>query len=137
MWDDQKHHAGQAAATRQPAVSRTEQGARTARGRRWAGSAGAFGLSLIAAAIALESGAAEPARPAAERGAIQEVIVSARRDAESQQDVPVAVSAFAAEDIERIAPRTLRDIDGLMPNVFIGMNTAGPGAGAIFNRGIG
>ncbi|MFM8354581.1 MAG: TonB-dependent receptor, partial [Gammaproteobacteria bacterium] len=77
---------------------------------------------------------------AAERdasGVIEEIIVTSRRTEESLQDVPVSVTAFTEDDIARVAPRSLRDFDGLMPNVFIGMNTAGPSAGSIFIRGLG
>ena len=70
-------------------------------------------------------------------GVIEEVIVITRRVQESQQEIPVAVTAFTQENIAQIAPRTLRDFDGLMPNVRIGMNTAGPSAGAVFIRGLG
>lgn len=34
-------------------------------------------------------------------------------------------------------PTTLRDFDGLAPNVYVGMNTAGPGASALYIRGVG
>lgn len=72
----------------------------------------------------------------AEEG-IEEIIVRTRKRDESLQDVPVAVTAFPEEAIERLAPSTLRDFDGLAPNVFIGMNTAGPSASAIYIRGQG
>jgi iron complex outermembrane receptor protein len=80
-----------------------------------------------------------PALQAAEQstGPIEEIVVTSRRVEESQQEIPVAVTAFTPDAIERIAPRTLRDFDGLMPNVRIGMNTAGPSAGSIFIRGVG
>ena len=91
------------------------------------------GALLAGAPVAIAADAAQ----AQNSRAIEETIVSARRTAESIQDVPLAVSAFTEEDITRVAPRTLRDFDGLMPNVSIGMNTAGPSAGAIFIRGIG
>ena len=71
------------------------------------------------------------------QGIIEEILVTSRRVQESQQEIPVAVTAFTPENIEQIAPRTLRDFDGLMPNVRIGMNTAGPSAGAVFIRGLG
>jgi iron complex outermembrane receptor protein len=70
-------------------------------------------------------------------GVIEEIVVTSRRRAESQQDVPLAVTAFNADDIEQINPDTLRDIDGRMPNVFIGRQTAGPQMGAIYIRGLG
>lgn len=70
-------------------------------------------------------------------GVIEEVIVTSQRRAESIQDVPVSVTAFNPEDIERISPRTLRDLDAMAPNVRIGMVTAAPSQGAIFIRGLG
>jgi len=86
-------------------------------------------IGLVEAAPVSAAAGAEPA--------IEEIIVTSRRRAESLQEVPISVSAFNEADLERIAPRSLRDLDGLLPNVFIGMNTAGPSAGAVFIRGIG
>jgi iron complex outermembrane receptor protein len=68
---------------------------------------------------------------------VEEIIVTSRREAESQQSVPIAVSVLGSRDLERIQPNTLKDIDGFMPNVFIGRQTAGPNMGAIFIRGLG
>jgi iron complex outermembrane recepter protein len=70
-------------------------------------------------------------------GVIEEVIVTSQRRSESIQDVPISVSAYNQQDIERISPRTLRDLDAMAPNVRIGMVTAAPGQGAIFIRGLG
>ncbi len=70
-------------------------------------------------------------------GTIEEVVVTSRRRAESQQDVPIAVTAFSEGDIDRIKPDTLRDMHGQMPNVHIAQQTAGPSMGAIFIRGLG
>ncbi len=70
-------------------------------------------------------------------GVIEEIIVTSRRRAESAQDVPLSVTAFGEERIEQIKPKTLRDFDGLAPNVYVGMNTAGPGASALYIRGVG
>ena len=92
---------------------------------------------LAIATAALQVGAADADAPSNSSHAIQETIVTARRQAENIQDVPLSVTAFSDEDIARVAPRTLRDFDGLSPNVRIGMNTAGPSAAAIFIRGIG
>ncbi len=68
---------------------------------------------------------------------VEEIIVTSRRRQEAQQDVPLSVTAFGAEQIEQLKPQTLRDFDGLAPNVYLGMNTAGPGASALYIRGIG
>ena len=102
----------------------------------------AFGGTSLCALIVGVAGVAYPssqvlAAASDTSGVIEEIIVTSRRRAESAQDIPLSVTAFREADIERIAPQTIRDLDGLMPNVFIGMNTAGPSAGAIFIRGIG
>ena len=70
-------------------------------------------------------------------GVIEEIVVTSRRRNESQQDVPASVTAFGAEAIEQLKPTTLRDFDGLAPNLYVGMNTAGPGASALYIRGVG
>ena len=92
----------------------------------------AGGASLVFVADAT---AAEPQQTSA--GVIEEIVVTSRREQEQIQDVPVAVSAFTQQDITRLAPYTLADMDGLMPNVSIQQQTAGPSMGAIFIRGIG
>jgi len=99
-------------------------------------SRGAGVLSIIVLAP-LASAATDVERDGVQSRVIEEIVVTSRRQAESLQDVPVSVTAFNQQDIERIQPSTLRDFDGLMPNVFIGMNTAGPSAGAVFIRGLG
>ena len=68
---------------------------------------------------------------------IEEVIVTSRRLEESVQKVPIAVSVFTEQDMERMAPRTLLDLDGYIPNVQIHKQTAGPSMGAIYIRGLG
>lgn len=72
-----------------------------------------------------------------ESGVIEEIVVTSRRRAETVQDVPISVTAFSERELDRLAPTTLRDLDTMAPNVYIGMNTAGPGASAIYIRGIG
>jgi iron complex outermembrane receptor protein len=98
-------------------------------------SACAFIAGIPAVLVGLTAGAAEPAQTSA--GVIEEIVVTSRREEESIQDVPVAVSAFTQQDLQRLAPYTLADMDGLMPNVSIQQQTAGPSMGAIFIRGIG
>ncbi|MEQ8486942.1 MAG: TonB-dependent receptor plug domain-containing protein [Pseudomonadales bacterium] len=98
-------------------------------------------LGVCALVAALGGSYASPAAAAAAQrdtsGVIEEVVVTSRRRDESQQDVPLSVTAFGPEQIAQLQPKTLRDFDGLAPNLYIGMNTAGPGASAIFIRGIG
>lgn len=68
---------------------------------------------------------------------IEEIVVTSRRRNESVQDVPLSVTAFGEERISQLKPNTLRDFDGLAPNVYIGMNAAGPGNSTIYIRGVG
>ena len=70
-------------------------------------------------------------------GSIEEIVVTSRRMSESVQDVPLSVTVFNEEKIEQLKPSTLRDFDGLAPNVYIGMNAAGPGNSTIYIRGVG
>lgn len=69
------------------------------------------------------------------RFAVEEVTVTARKIAESLQDVPLAVSAFSERDLERLNPRDLRDVGGHSPNVRIG-TIPGFNAAAIAIRGV-
>ena len=96
-----------------------------------------IGLGLIALLANVGEVQAEDAVVRDDSGIIEEVVVTSRRRNESQQDVPASVTAFGAEAIEALKPTTLRDFDGLAPNVYIGMNTAGPGASALYIRGVG
>jgi len=73
----------------------------------------------------------------AQGAAIEEIIVTSRRRDESVQDVPLSVTAFGADQIDKLRPESLRDIDGLAPNLYVGTNAAGPGASAIYIRGVG
>ena len=100
------------------------------------GLTGALALLAFGFTLAVQA----PSGVAAEQdasGLIEEIVVTSRRRQESQQDVPLSVTAFGAEQIEQIKPQTLRDFDGFIPNMYIGMNTAGPGASALYIRGVG
>jgi iron complex outermembrane receptor protein len=94
---------------------------------------------IVASAVALAGTLAPTTAIYAEESSrtMEEVVVTSRRQEESVQDVPLSVTAFGEEAIERTKPNTLRDFDGLVPNVYIGMNTAGPGASALYIRGVG
>ncbi|MBW7931176.1 MAG: Plug domain-containing protein, partial [Gammaproteobacteria bacterium] len=48
---------------------------------------------------------------------VQEIIVTARKKAESLRDVPVAITAFSAESIEEAGIRDLDDVAELTPGL--------------------
>ena len=68
--------------------------------------------------------------------AIEEVVVTARKQEESVQDVPIAITALTAE-LQNSSIRDLKDINGYAPNVIISENGSRGGGGADINiRGI-
>lgn len=97
-----------------------------------------FEKILLSSVIATVS-VATPLFVSAEESAnqMEEMVVTSRRKNESVQDVPLSVTVFGEERIDQLKPNTLRDFDGLAPNVYIGMNAAGPGNSTIYIRGVG
>jgi iron complex outermembrane receptor protein len=85
----------------------------------------AIGLVLATAALPLAAqDTAPPAAPVAEEAAanekgLEKVTVTARRREETLQDVPVAVTAFTPETIEKLNVRDIGDLDAQVPNLTI------------------
>ena len=65
------------------------------------------------------------------------ITVTAQRREESLQDVPVAISAFGAEDLENRQIRDVLDLQGKIPNAFISNGTGTANSARIFFRGVG
>jgi iron complex outermembrane receptor protein len=89
------------------------------------------GSAPVAGPQPSESGAvAEPQAPEASnegggsKRSIEEVVVTARRVEESQQNVPVAITALSAEALEREQINTAQDLQGRIPS----LSLAGTGA---------
>lgn len=100
-------------------------------------------LAAVAVSLAVPAHAADAAEAADQGGTSAEaadkdtIIVTATRQAADKQKVGVALTALTVEDLALLAPRSLLDIQGSAPNVFIGSGTAAPGQSAIFIRGQG
>ena len=79
-----------------------------------------------------------PAPAIAEAQVIEEVVVTARKRTENQQDVPAAISAFGASELEDRGIESIEELARLTPNITIN-ETSGLIAGAVqvFVRGIG
>jgi iron complex outermembrane receptor protein len=91
---------------------------------------------LIAAAVA----AVLPAPVLAQESGVaslQEIVVTAQRREESLQDVPVAVSAFSEETMERIQATDGTGLQGIVPNLNIVQGRGSSNATNIYIRGIG
>ncbi len=85
------------------------------------------------AVSAIVSAGAVPSAAAAE--AIEEVVVTARRAAETLSDVPIAVTAFTADEIEDAGIQRPEDFIALTPNVVMA-DTANTGDTLVTIRGI-
>ena len=79
------------------------------------------------------------APPAFSQGvqALEEIVVTARRREENLQEVPVAITAFSAEELELRSIENVEDLQVLLPNVDIrGNGTSGGNQGNMAIRGI-
>lgn len=92
-------------------------------------------LCLVAGAGAADGAAEQAARDADDR--IAEIVVTSRKREESLQDVPVAVSAFGAEDLDRLQARSSVDLSGAAPNFFMKQNPTTTVSPSLYIRGIG
>ena len=100
-------------------------------------SVGAMTLGALAAAFpvaAQTTAAPEGTTPKSPIDGIEEVVVTAQRRAESAQDVPIAVTAFSAEQLERVGLASTADLPSIVPGL-----TLNPSAGRspLTLRGVG
>ena len=73
---------------------------------------------------------------AQEAGGLEDIVVTARKRSESTQDVPVAVTAISAQQIERYDLTSLEKVSASTPQFTIGRAASGSGATLVL-RGIG
>jgi iron complex outermembrane recepter protein len=76
---------------------------------------GATAMALLMAAPAMAQTA--PQADDAETGGIDEIVVTAQRQSQSLQDVPIAVSAFSSEALEKQQIENASDLQLTLPNV--------------------
>ncbi len=75
--------------------------------------------ATLAAMIALPGYAQQPA------GMLEEVVVTAQKRDQSLQDVPLAITALASEDVERLNAADMKGLQFATPNLIItGANAA-------------
>ncbi|HEX2101846.1 MAG TPA: TonB-dependent receptor plug domain-containing protein, partial [Candidatus Synoicihabitans sp.] len=90
--------------------------------------AGSSLLLIASAAAAQTSPAAGAASESADVGrgfGLEEIIVTARRRAESLQDVPQTVDAVTAEDIERLSFQQFSDVQAIVPGLTLSGGNSG------------
>ena len=98
--------------------------------------------SMLLASAALSAITALPAAaqveaPAEETGGIADIVVTAQRRAENVQDVPIAISAFSAEQLEAQGVGNTLQLGQYVPNLVAQNNTGIGSANAYFLRGLG
>ena len=93
--------------------------------------------AAVAAALLATPGAAQERPAGAQSGALEEVVVSARRREESLQDVPISIVALNAETLELGNIQRLEDLSLHVPNiVLMGGGATGETSGNFHMRGI-
>ena len=102
--------------------------------RRYSHASRASFTSLLSAALLL-SGTVFGTYASAETAVLEEIVVTARKRAESIQDVPVAVSAIDKE-LKQANVRRLEDIQNFSPNLVIGRTPGIASGAAISIRGV-
>ncbi len=95
-------------------------------------------VALLSMSTALQAQTPATAAPAADNGGgLDEIVVTAQRRSQNVQDVPIAVSAFSAAELDsRGVTETLQLIQ-YVPNLFGSNNTGLGSANAYYLRGLG
>jgi len=97
----------------------------------------AWQLPIVMGLAAPGTSVAQEGRQA---GALEEVVVTARKREESLQDTPIAISAFSAAALERQQIGSTEDLDQIAPNLQFasyGPLTGNNSAAQVYIRGIG
>ena len=94
----------------------------------------AVALGLCAPAAFAQEAAAGPA---ADRDSLDTITVTARKREETIQDVPVAVTAFTAETLDKLNVEDLSDLDAQVPNLTIYAARGSSSTLTAYIRGVG
>ena len=105
------------------------------------------GLATLGLAFALTSGFwitkanaqsanGEEKNATANPGALEEIVVNARRRKESIQETPIAMTALATAQLESVATTRVADIQGTVPNLLITQQSTGGSATNTSLRGL-
>ena len=99
----------------------------------------AIHAALIAGSLAAPAAFAQDAAPApqAEATTLDAVKVTARKREETLQDVPVAVTAFTAEALDRLGTRDIADLDAQVPNLTVYAARGSSSTLTAYIRGVG
>ena len=80
-------------------------------------------LCATAAMIGLTAGPqtarAQSDQPAADRGGLEEIVVTARRKEERVQSVPIAITAFSQTDLQKQHIENVQDLARIVPSLAV------------------
>ena len=91
--------------------------------------------ALFAAQPAWAQAAADSSSPEADRAGVAEIVVTARKQSESLQDVPMSIAAISGDNLESAGYSELNDVARLSGNVFF--EAADRTKPQIYIRGVG
>ncbi len=97
----------------------------------------AVALSLLAPALHAQDAALAPAEDASQATTLDKVTVTARKREETLQDVPVAVTAFTPETLDKLHVEDIGDLDAFVPNLTIYAARGSSSTVTAYIRGIG
>jgi iron complex outermembrane receptor protein len=102
----------------------------------------AIGSALLASAMVsplalAQEATATPETPTSTKATLDTVTVTARKREETLQDVPVAVTAFSAEALDRLNIEDLSDLDSQVPNLTIYAARGSSSTITAYIRGVG
>src|SRR5690606_22182231 len=97
----------------------------------------AIALGMAAPAAFAQDPGPDPAVPRASATTLDAVTVTARKREETLQDVPVAVTAFTAETIDKLNIKDIGDLDAQVPNLTIYAARGSTSTVTAYIRGVG
>jgi iron complex outermembrane receptor protein len=95
--------------------------------------AAAAALCAVPAVLAQEA----PAARAAAAGGLEEITVTARRREEALQEVPIAVSVFSSDELQKLQATDLGGLQGAVPNLNLVQGRGSATSANVYIRGIG
>lgn len=95
-----------------------------------------YGMRVSILAIVTGIPLAVLAAPAGDSGVLEEIIVTTTRRAESEQKIPVSITALSAEDLANLGVHETRDLVSFAPNL-ASQGSFGGTSPSFFIRGIG
>lgn len=97
-------------------------------------SVSALAIAVASPALAQDAGTTEPAAQPQREGGVPTIIVTAQKQEEDLQDVPISVQALGEEGLDQLNIATFEDYLDQLPTVTAG--GAGPGQATIYIRGL-